>query len=106
MRVVERRRGGFAPLLSPLCLCVPPRPLSRPGHHVHVHEKMKEDFLKSNTPITPEQLQRIYAPCGLEIGANSPEEIASSIFAEILSVYSDKKGGLLRDKTEPIHERF
>jgi xanthine/CO dehydrogenase XdhC/CoxF family maturation factor len=40
------------------------------------------------------------------IGANSPEEIASSIFAEILSVYSDKKGGLLRDKTEPIHERF
>ena len=69
-------------------------------------EKMKADFLKSSTPITPEQLQRIYAPCGLEIGANSPEEIASSIFAEILSVYSDKKGGLLRDKTEPIHERF
>ena len=69
-------------------------------------EKMKADFLNTGTPITPEQLQRIFAPCGLEIGANTPEEIATSIFAEILGVFSNKKGGMLRDKKEPIHERF
>ncbi len=69
-------------------------------------EKMKTDFLNSGTPITEEQLQRIYAPCGLEIGANTPEEIATSIFAEILGVFSNKNGGMLRDKEEPIHDRF
>jgi xanthine dehydrogenase accessory factor len=69
-------------------------------------EKMRTDFLNSGTPITKEQLQRIYAPCGLEIGANTPEEIATSIFAEILGVFSNKNGGMLRDKEEPIHDRF
>jgi len=69
-------------------------------------EKMKTDFLNAGTPITDEQLQRIFAPCGLEIGANTPEEIATSIFAEILGVFSGKKGGMLRNKQMPIHERF
>ena len=69
-------------------------------------EKMQTDFLKAKNPITQKQLQRIYAPCGLEIGAKTPEEIAMSIFSEILSVFTHKKGGMLRDKMSPIHERF
>lgn len=69
-------------------------------------EKMQAELLKRGTPLTPEQLERIYAPCGLEIGANTPEEIAMSIFTEILSVYANKKGGMLREKETPIHERY
>jgi len=69
-------------------------------------QKMEADFIKDGEPITAEQSKRIYAPCGLEIGANTPEEIATSIFAEILSVFSNKKGGMLREKKEPIHDRF
>ena len=34
----------------------------------------------------PEELQRVYAPMGLEIGALSPEEIAISIVAELIAV--------------------
>lgn len=34
---------------------------------------------------TPEQLARVHAPAGLNIGAESPEEIALSIMAEIVS---------------------
>jgi len=38
------------------------------------------------TGIPPEQLARIYTPIGLDIGAKTPEEIALSIMAEILTV--------------------
>lgn len=68
-------------------------------------EKIEADFEKGGHPISVAQHERIFAPCGLEIGANTPEEIATSIFAEILGVFSNKKGGMLRDKKTPIHDR-
>jgi xanthine dehydrogenase accessory factor len=46
---------------------------------------------------------RLYAPLGLDIGADNPEEIALSVLAEIKAVLSDRKGGLLRDRNAPIH---
>lgn len=67
--------------------------------------KMKKELESSGFSINESDLNRVYAPCGLEIGANTPEEIATSIFSEILSVFSNKKGGLLREKDGPIHER-
>ncbi len=69
-------------------------------------QKVEAEFAEQGIPLSAEALSRVYAPCGLEIGANTPEEIAASIFAEILSVFSNKKGGMLREKQEPIHERF
>lgn len=68
-------------------------------------EKMLAEFKSRGIEFSKEQKNRIYAPCGLEIGANTPEEIAASIFAEILGVFSGNKGGMLRDKKGPIHER-
>ena len=37
--------------------------------------------------ISDEQLARIHAPIGLDIGADSPEEIALAIMSEVVSVY-------------------
>ena len=68
-------------------------------------EKMLKDFRSEGFDFTEEEMARIYAPCGLEIGANTPEEIATSIFAEVLSAFSGKAGGMLREKSGPIHER-
>ena len=68
-------------------------------------EKMVSELKNNGVEFSPESMERIYAPCGLEIGANTPEEIATSIFAEILSVFSGKKGGMLRKKEGPIHDR-
>jgi xanthine/CO dehydrogenase XdhC/CoxF family maturation factor len=69
-------------------------------------EKMVLELDSRGIRFSQAQQDRIYAPCGLEIGANTPEEIAASIFTEILSVFADKPGGRLRDKAGPIHERI
>ncbi len=68
-------------------------------------EKMVAELASKGVVFSAQQQDRIFAPCGLEIGANTPEEIATSIFAEILSVFSGKRGGMLRNKKGPIHER-
>jgi xanthine/CO dehydrogenase XdhC/CoxF family maturation factor len=68
-------------------------------------EKMLGELRAEGVDLSEEEMARIYAPCGLEIGANTPEEIATSIFSEILSVFSGKPGGMLREKSGPIHER-
>lgn len=41
--------------------------------------------------ISEEKLARVHAPIGLDIGAESPEEIAVSILAEIIQVRAGKK---------------
>ncbi len=52
------------------------------------------DALKQAVPV--EQLSKVYAPLGLDIGADSPTEIAVSVIAEILQVQRGRKGGHLR----------
>ena len=48
---------------------------------------------------------RLYCPAGLDIGAQTPEEIALSVVAEILGVLSARTAGHLRDRPGPIHDR-
>jgi xanthine/CO dehydrogenase XdhC/CoxF family maturation factor len=68
-------------------------------------EKMLEELQEEGIAITPDQLNKIYGPAGLEIGAETPEEIALSIIAEIKAVFSKKTGGSLRNKKDVIHSR-
>ncbi len=68
-------------------------------------DKMVIELKSSGIELTEAEQERIFAPCGLEIGANTPEEIALSLFSEILGVFSGKRGGMLREKVGPIHER-
>lgn len=52
--------------------------------------------------VSDEALGRVYAPIGMDIGADSPAEIAISVLAEILAVLRKKTGKNLRafrDKT-------
>jgi xanthine dehydrogenase accessory factor len=40
--------------------------------------------------VTPEQLTRVYAPIGLNLGGSSPQEIAVAILAEIVACRNGK----------------
>ncbi|MGD2205794.1 MAG: XdhC family protein [Anaerolineae bacterium] len=52
--------------------------------------------------VMPEQLQRVYAPIGLDLGGRTPEETALSIIAEVVAVKNGRTGGSLRDGGGPI----
>ena len=47
--------------------------------------------------------ERLFAPAGLDLGADAPEEIALAIAAEIRAVAAGRRGGPLRDRKDPIH---
>jgi xanthine dehydrogenase accessory factor len=49
------------------------------------------------------QLDRIMGPCGLDIGADTQEETALAILAEILAVRAGRNGGPLRESKQRIH---
>jgi xanthine/CO dehydrogenase XdhC/CoxF family maturation factor len=46
---------------------------------------------------------RVFAPVGLSLGADGPEQIGISVVAELLAVLSRQQPGHLREKGEPIH---
>ena len=55
--------------------------------------------------FSPEQLARLYAPAGLDIGADTPEGIALSIIGEIQTVLANRNGGHLRNRHGSIYDR-
>ena len=55
--------------------------------------------------FTEEQLANLYAPVGLDIGAETPESIALSIVGEIQSVLKTRDGGHLRNRKGSIYDR-
>ncbi|RYX84379.1 XdhC family protein [bacterium] len=61
-------------------------------------EKMSEETLFPPVNATDEQLERLFAPIGLDMGAETPEEIALSIIAEIQRVRRGKSGTSLRER--------
>jgi xanthine dehydrogenase accessory factor len=68
-------------------------------------ERILGELADEGFKITDRQLATIHGPVGLDIGAETPEEIALSIIAEIKAVLSAKEGNSLRQKTDVIHSR-
>jgi xanthine dehydrogenase accessory factor len=48
-------------------------------------------------------IERLHAPCGLDLGARTPAETAVSILAEVIAVRAGRSGESLRETSGPIH---
>lgn len=68
-------------------------------------ERMQSELDEKNAGFSAEQLSCIYSPVGLDIGAETAEEIALSILAEIKTVFADAKAVSLKENAAPIHNR-
>ncbi len=68
-------------------------------------EQLLEEIASDGQIFAVEQLARLYAPVGLDIGADTPESIALSIVGEIQSVLRNRNGGNLRDRVGSIYGR-
>jgi xanthine/CO dehydrogenase XdhC/CoxF family maturation factor len=68
-------------------------------------ERMLCELAESDSSFRVKETDRtrLYAPAGLDIGANSPAEIALSIIAEIRTVLAERRGGMLRERKGAIH---
>ena len=69
---------------------------SRKTHDKRV-ERLREEGLGDD------EIARVMAPIGLDLGARSPEETAVSICAEIIALRTGKAAPSLRDARGPIH---
>ena len=68
-------------------------------------QKMLAELEEKGDGIPAEILLVLHGPVGLDIGAETPEEIALSIIAEIKAVFAGRDGRPLKEKLEMIHPR-
>ncbi len=69
------------------------------------YQRMLDDMAQAGVELETDSLLKIYAPVGLEIGAETPAEIGLSILSEIQAVISNKNAKPLREKTTSIHKK-
>jgi len=68
-------------------------------------DRLLDDLRKAGIELTEQENNRLYGPVGLNIGAETAEEIAVSVMAELLAVRHKCKAGFLRELDGPIHNR-
>ena len=68
-------------------------------------DKLYKKLKEGGHDPTSADFRRIHSPVGLDIGADTPEEIALSIVAEIKARFTSRSGGLLKYRSGPIHDK-
>ena len=68
-------------------------------------DRLLNDLGTEKIILSAEMRRILHSPVGLDIGAETAEEIALSVLAEMRAVISGRQGGLLRQRKGPIHDR-
>jgi xanthine dehydrogenase accessory factor len=92
----ERDRRALAALAAR-----PPAYLGMLGPRART-ARILEELARAGTPLDAVR-SVLHAPVGLALGAETPEEIAVAIVAEIIGHFRGGHGGALRDRDAPIH---
>lgn len=66
-------------------------------------EKMLSELGPEGLRLLERDRARVYGPVGLDIGSETPEEIAVAVCGEILAADTGRAGGFLRQRLGPIH---
>ncbi len=89
----------------PLLRALLPRPLAYLGllGPRNRAEKILADLAGAGVVVSSTQRTRLHAPVGLDLGADSPEQVALAIIAEMQAVLAGRDARPLRERTRPIH---
>lgn len=89
----------------PLLRALLPRPLAYLGllGPRKRAERILDDLERENFPVAAAQRERLHAPVGLDIGAETPEQVALAIVAEMQTVLGGRDARPLRERKRPIH---
>ncbi len=69
------------------------------------YQRMLDELKREGIQLTEEQASKVFAPVGLELGAETPAEIGLSVLSEILAVLNKVNVGHLRERNSPIHNK-
>ena len=73
------------------------------GPHVRT-QRLLDELASEGATFTAEMIERLHGPAGLDIAAETPEEIAISIIAEMRAVLGRRNGAPLAQRIGSIHE--
>ncbi|MCW3100167.1 MAG: xanthine dehydrogenase [Chthonomonadaceae bacterium] len=65
--------------------------------------QMQVDLAAGGDVFSEQDIARVHSPAGLDIGSETPEEIAMAIVAEIQAVMAARSGGFLRNRDVAMH---
>jgi xanthine dehydrogenase accessory factor len=97
--VTRGHRHDFEALRMALRLPCPPGYIGMVGSQRRVRATLEQ---LAREGVEMELLRRVYAPIGLDIGAETPEEIAVAIAAELVKVHRGGSGLPLRERSRVV----